>query len=613
MALGSFAYFIFLKQSQPAPSFPSAQQRFAAQLYSNPPNQNFPRESILAYDHLRRESEEIHSWVKSIADAIQEKQYDSSDMSRYEKQLKSLPSDTFRYEQQPKSLSSNALHLLTPRQEVDVANGKDGLPIGHENIVEFVRLELLRRPGHFLSVGHDLVTPKDQECWLHARKGLSSTSENEDSISPMTTFEVVPGSGRGKGTVSLRSMSNGMFVRAVIPGMKGPTWVLMADVSDHRNVAAQFRLEQSDSTSYLYSIGARGYVNLPVSGTDDVRCHGSPARKQQRAGAPKSPDAALAVHTLSPEEVSKARRLHAASRDTLESQRAIQQVNNHAGKQVTSGHIAIGTAVTSKGTHMNSVEESPFFRILLPSFLATWEGPGSSFRYTFYIGFDAGDNVYDKSSSRAAFTKLFRERVNGASNIALVQLSFRDTTGAPSWAVANVMKQAYEDGAEWLYQLNDDARLVTRGWERSLCSALASNPVAPFVGATGPTDKGNGRIFTHVFTHRTHIDIHGRFFPKAFRNYYSDDWITHVYGSSSTFKMPNVKMTHETKAQKTGKIERYSPDHKAKLALAGEVDIGALKVARWVHERGHAQFPLDEICGYAPLVEQLQLGSSGDP
>ena len=78
------------------------------------------------------------------------------------------------------------------------------------------------------------------------------------------------------------------------------------------------------------------------------------------------------------------------------------------------------------------------------------------------------------------------------------------------------MQQGYDDGAEWLFQLNDDARLTSKGWEQALCSTLASNPVSPYLGATGPRDETNQRIFTHVFVHRTHIDIHGRFFPKVF-------------------------------------------------------------------------------------------------
>ena len=165
-------------------------------------------------------------------------------------------------------------------------------------------------------------------------------------------------------------------------------------------------------------------------------------------------------------------------------------------------------------------------------------------------------------------------------------------------------RSAFITPQDWLYQLNDDARLTSKGWEAALAGVLSSNPVAPFLGATGPIDETNQRIFTHVFVHRTHIDIHGRFFPTAFKNYYSDDWISHVYGSGSTFKLPNVRMKHETKAQKTGKIERYQPDTAAKHALGVEVEAGAVRTLKWLNEKGRAEMmPLDAVCGYAPLVE----------
>uniref|UniRef100_A0A7S2CTF8 Uncharacterized protein n=1 Tax=Octactis speculum TaxID=3111310 RepID=A0A7S2CTF8_9STRA len=289
------------------------------------------------------------------------------------------------------------------------------------------------------------------------------------------------------------------------------------------------------------------------------------------------------------------------------------------------GIIAVGTAVTSKGTRMSDVTQSPFFTILLPSFLETFSPntishDGSSrFRYRFYVGCDAGDKLYDSEAARKKFSELFVRRVghhrtngfdDGVSKddsedlIGLRLMSLEGTSGAPSWAVAALMKRAYDDGADWLFQLNDDARLLTLGWELRLTGALASNQVTRLLGVTGPTDLTNPRIFTHVFVHRTHLEIHGSFFPPAFRNYYSDDWISAVYGTSSTFRLPDVKMKHETKKQKTGKIERYKPDMSARKALGKQVEDGTKRVLRWLRVRGQdpLRFPLDSVCGFVPLA-----------
>ena len=131
--------------------------------------------------------------------------------------------------------------------------------------------------------------------------------------------------------------------------------------------------------------------------------------------------------------------------------------------------------------------------------------------------------------------------------------------------VAELIARAYADGYEWLFQLNDDARLISAGWEAALASALHFNPVYPGLGATGSTDENNARIFTHAFVHRTHVEIHGRFFPRAFLNWYSDDWISSVYGASSTFKLRSVRMRHQVEAQKTAGAERCAPSRSERV------------------------------------------------
>jgi hypothetical protein len=89
---------------------------------------------------------------------------------------------------------------------------------------------------------------------------------------------------------------------------------------------------------------------------------------------------------------------------------------------------------------------------------------------------------------------------------------------------------ALRDKADYLYQVNDDSHLSSAGWAAALTAKLRGNPFLPNLGVTGPTDTKQGRIFTHVFVHRTHFEIFGYLFPPAFKNWWSDDWISHVYG-----------------------------------------------------------------------------------
>jgi hypothetical protein len=101
-------------------------------------------------------------------------------------------------------------------------------------------------------------------------------------------------------------------------------------------------------------------------------------------------------------------------------------------------------------------------------------------------------------------------------------------------------------------QVNDDTQIISPNWPQAFITALQSNPIAPNVGVTGPLDKNNDKIFTHSFVHRTHLEvapssvppdlppmdlqIFGTLFPVGFKNWWSDDWISTVYGSVHTFR-----------------------------------------------------------------------------
>eukprot|EP01125_Pyxidicula_operculata_P004361 TRINITY_DN1666_c1_g1_i2.p2 TRINITY_DN1666_c1_g1~~TRINITY_DN1666_c1_g1_i2.p2 ORF type:complete len:144 (-),score=29.08 TRINITY_DN1666_c1_g1_i2:311-742(-) len=82
----------------------------------------------------------------------------------------------------------------------------------------------------------------------------------------------------------------------------------------------------------------------------------------------------------------------------------------------------------------------------------------------------------------------------------------------------------------------------------------------PNLGMNCPQHKGgNAYICVTDFTHRTHIDIFGYHYPKDFRDWYCDDWISHVYGvlGKSTYsrKLKGIYSRHHAKSQ------RYERDY----------------------------------------------------
>ena len=94
-------------------------------------------------------------------------------------------------------------------------------------------------------------------------------------------------------------------------------------------------------------------------------------------------------------------------------------------------------------------------------------------------------------------------------------------TGKPAWAQNDAMMEAYIDGMDYGYRINDDTLLRTRGWTEKFISALESfNP--PNVGVVGPTHSGgNNKILTYDFTSNKHIDIFGYHYPGLYTDWYA--------------------------------------------------------------------------------------------
>jgi hypothetical protein len=54
--------------------------------------------------------------------------------------------------------------------------------------------------------------------------------------------------------------------------------------------------------------------------------------------------------------------------------------------------------------------------------------------------------------------------------------------------------------------------------------------------------------------------VFGHLFPPSFKNWWSDDWITTVYGAEHTFRVPDVVIKHNVGAQKEHGFTRYEVD-----------------------------------------------------
>ena len=210
--------------------------------------------------------------------------------------------------------------------------------------------------------------------------------------------------------------------------------------------------------------------------------------------------------------------------------------------------IAIGCALTTRDMKLGELatitRSMPFFHTLLPSVCRTIS---TNYKYKFYLAHDPKDGLFGLKVGMKLFQETYNEIVGklcpkgGDVDLKLIRCHH---TGNPAWAQNDGMMEAYLDNATYFFRVNDDSKIITPGWTEKYIQLLQSyNP--PNIGVVGPAHTGgNTRILTHDFVHRTHIEIFGFYYPRIYKNWYADAWITDVYKPLRSTKVSEMKVVH---------------------------------------------------------------------
>lgn len=551
-------------------------------------------------------------------------------------------------------------------------------------------IECSARPKRLVHVGPDEFRDMNDRC-------RAFSSLNAKLVGPHALWEMVP-LGGDDGFVGLRSVSNGKFLRVKAPpgdAAWNAPW-LLETVSPLPGLAERFQLRKRPITTAEFSMESipgmmpglddrRSAVEEPPAEPTGVMLYSELMRGYMQCFGPgvsepirgyagesvldeSSPAYYFNVSKPSSKVVSRALRLLAASKHAAAARAAhesaltnekdavhgryrpadnpnqIAEPKSVAGvnrlkAQSTRLRIALCVPMTSRGTEMEGVNQSPFWFNLFASFVESIDWHETRHYFVFYLGFDfgqfvtdadmssrpcAGDSLYDTGDAwpemRAAFKAHAKSALrwlsygdwtihrvvdaddpNEPPQLSLRLFHFQDTRGAPSRAVSNLARNAVKEGADYVYQLNDDTILVSKDWLDILVGSLLTSPLAPNLGVAGPLDTTNERILTHAFVHRTHIDIFDTMFPSAFRNWWSDDWISAVYGARATFARRDVVVKHNVESQKTAAWNRYDVDENAQHQLHDQVQHGFVVINEWLRQNGYPRMPLPNICGQCPL------------
>lgn len=213
-----------------------------------------------------------------------------------------------------------------------------------------------------------------------------------------------------------------------------------------------------------------------------------------------------------------------------------------------SKHIAIGGGITSKKlsgiTKDNIKDRFQFFSILMPSFCKT---VSTGYCYHFYLAYDVSDPVFGNQELLSAFNDAFYSvgqlLCPRSLNISIhfIQCSHQ---GHPAWAQNDAMIEAYLDGVEYFYRVNDDSILQSSGWVEAFINTLAGYDPKN-IGVVGPRHiGGNEQILTYDFVHRTHVELFGFYYPRVFTDWYADDWVTKVYAPERMTKLSHIQLKH---------------------------------------------------------------------
>lgn len=200
--------------------------------------------------------------------------------------------------------------------------------------------------------------------------------------------------------------------------------------------------------------------------------------------------------------------------------------------------VCVTIPVTSRKQAWKKLEDSFLYQRALMSLSKTCEQ--GRYSYSVYVGYDVGDPFFDNPETLSSLHKWMGVNMPFAS---LEALPFENRQRKPGPAMNFLSRQAYNDGCEFIYRINDDTEFVTP-WTSALIGALR-NFSPPLRGVVGPTcNQGNTAILTHDFVHRGHLDIFPTHYPEELTDWWLDDWISAVYGEQNTRKLPEVVVVH---------------------------------------------------------------------
>lgn len=201
--------------------------------------------------------------------------------------------------------------------------------------------------------------------------------------------------------------------------------------------------------------------------------------------------------------------------------------------------------IPTKNSVNVTAAESPLITTFLRTFIPTVsEEEWSRFDFSLYIGYDHGDPLLDgeKSEFEAAFNAAAADRPIH------VKYSKLPASKWLSWIWNVLFVAAMKDQCDYFYQVNDDITMEGTGWVTHFTTSLEQNNG---IGVAGHSDdRWKCGLLTQAFVSRRHYQIFGYFFPLEIRDWYTDNWISVIYGPQGTVCRREFKIGNGSAGQR---------------------------------------------------------------
>lgn len=207
--------------------------------------------------------------------------------------------------------------------------------------------------------------------------------------------------------------------------------------------------------------------------------------------------------------------------------------------------IALLVPVCSRNQNYQTIEDIPFFKYLLPSFLKTYN-PSLDYNYTFYIGVDDSDDFYIRNYDK--FITMMKSLIKDK-NILYHYFAIKDCEHKP----AQVWNKLFEYAStlnDYFYQIGDDIIMIDP-WVDRFIEILSAREN---VGVVGPCNlinfnqrmgAGKPAVIENAFVSKKHYLTFGTFFNREIENWYCDDWITEVYKPNYSTHCVDIKVENK--------------------------------------------------------------------